>query len=154
MKLLHYSHKPVTHVTSASQDESLILKPNGFWISVDDEWKQWCIAENFRLDCLNYVYEVTLAPKANILRISDVSGIDEFTEKFVGAELFIQWNAVAQLYSGIIIAPYIWERRMSRDTMWYYGWDCASGCIWDADAIADIRLIAVERSFAVEESSP
>ncbi len=23
--------------------------------------------------------------------------------------------------------------------MWYYGWDCASGVIWDAEAVAELR---------------
>ena len=25
------------------------------------------------------------------------------------------------------------------ELFWYYGWDCASGCIWDPAAVAEIK---------------
>ncbi len=45
-------------------------------------------------------------------------------------------DQVAKLYQGIIIAPYCYSIRLDNDCFWYYPWDCASGCIWDATAIA------------------
>jgi hypothetical protein len=48
----------------------------------------------------------------------------------------IDWQRVAEQHQGIIITPYQWECRYSID--WYYIWDCASGCIWDPDAIESI----------------
>jgi len=53
----------------------------------------------------------------------------------------INWPAVAEKYDGIIIAPYIWQRRLSDnpDHFWYYGWDCASGCIWNTEVIEEIH---------------
>ena len=50
----------------------------------------------------------------------------------------IDWNRVAKKYQGIIITPYIWERRLTTTCTWYYGWDVASGCIWDNKAIKEI----------------
>lgn len=41
-------------------------------------------------------------------------------------------------------APYQWRRRNERGFSWYYGWDCASGCIWRASAIREIRLIEID----------
>lgn len=49
----------------------------------------------------------------------------------------INWPMVADRYQGIVIAPYLWSRRMDGG-LWYYGWDCASGCIWDAAAVASV----------------
>jgi hypothetical protein len=50
----------------------------------------------------------------------------------------IDWYRVAEQYDGIIITPYIYERRLTEYTTWYYSWDCASGCIWNGKAIANI----------------
>ncbi len=49
----------------------------------------------------------------------------------------LEWDKVKDKYQGIIIAPYQWECRLALETCWYYGWDCASGCIWDLDCIKE-----------------
>jgi hypothetical protein len=46
---------------------------------------------------------------------------------------YIAWGEVAEKYSGIIVAPY--SRSRSQTYLWYYGWNCASGCIWDTSVI-------------------
>ena len=54
----------------------------------------------------------------------------------------IDWAAVARCYQGIIIPTYHFEFRFDTHVSdWYYGWDCASGCIWDAGAIASVSLV-------------
>jgi hypothetical protein len=45
-----------------------------------------------------------------------------------GRDNFPNWERVARDYDGVIISPYQFNRRMT--LMWYYPWDCASGCIW------------------------
>jgi hypothetical protein len=50
----------------------------------------------------------------------------------------IEWRKVAERFDGIIIAPYIWQRRLDLESSWYYSWDCASGCIWNASAVREI----------------
>ena len=59
----------------------------------------------------------------------------------------INWRAVAGDYAGLIITPYQWSRRLEPYS-WYYGWDCASGCIWDPSAITDIKLIEIDHEVA------
>lgn len=46
---------------------------------------------------------------------------------------YIMWGEVAEKYSGIIINPY--SRARSLTYLWYYGWNCAGGCIWDTRVI-------------------
>jgi hypothetical protein len=46
---------------------------------------------------------------------------------------YIAWGEVAEKHSGIIVAPY--SRAKSETYLWYYGWNCASGCIWDTSVI-------------------
>lgn len=140
-------------------------KPHGFWLSDESRgahgWKAWCKAEGFRPYSLRYEHEVKLSPKAKILYLRTAKDIDEFADKY-GSSLMvllgherpgdderlyggryidvIDWKRVAKKYHGIIITPYIWEQRLGRH-MWYYGWDCASGCIWNARAIESITMV-------------
>lgn len=54
----------------------------------------------------------------------------------------IAWEKVeADGFYGIEINPYLWQRRLDGG-MWYYGWDCASGVVWNEKAILDVRLVA------------
>ncbi len=147
MRLIHYSAKPVLPIISRAQIETPLSKPVGLWLSVpgDDGWKAWCEAEGFGLGSLKCEHEVELSEGANILRLCSADDLDEFTSVYGRDRLNpypycqIDWRAVAAKHQGIIIAPYIWPRRLDgRASNWYYGWDCASGCIWDATAIERI----------------
>jgi hypothetical protein len=83
---------------------------------------------------------VELASSAKVLLIAGVATFDAFDRQY-GASIrdvtYIDWPRVGADWQGIIIAPYLWERRFQS---WYYSWDCASGVIWDASAIASITL--------------
>ena len=135
-----------------------------------DDWRQWCLSEKFRLINLRHIFEVKLKSDAAVLWVQNADELDSFSVrykpvlseevmrrrgltddqvkaamKFFGSSemrrqryMGIDWPSVAKEFQGIIIAPYIWDRRF--DLLWYYGWDCASGCIWDPAAIASITL--------------
>src|SRR5262245_25168 len=121
------------------------LKPSGLWLSVEDDWELWCRDENFGVDRLAHRYEVTLRGDANLLTLSTCEHIDAFTARFseplAASRSYhsIDWARVKDLYQGIVIAPYLWERRLAPHTLWYYGWDCASACVWDTAAIEEVR---------------
>lgn len=154
-RLLHYGKQHVTAVYSIPIEEQSkhrdgLHKPRGLWVSVEGEmdWKEWCEAENF--GCLDCVTEIILRPTATILRLSGAYDIDAFhaeyaRDKYPGmtyAMYAIEWPRVAERYDGIIIAPYVWQRRLDGPASdWYYGWDCASGCIWNADAVQGVRPV-------------
>lgn len=158
-KLMHYSDKPIDleRRQYTQREPHSFGKPEGFWVSVqgEDDWPSWCEGEECFLDRLTQAHEVTLAGEANILRITTSDELVRFTEQYAVQTEWerrfdwkrnnkrqwpIDWREVAPLYDGIIIAPYQWQNRSSVD--WYYGWDCASGCIWNLDAIASVDLIA------------
>lgn len=150
-RLLHYSAKPLTSVHSREQDvEYQNFKPKGLWVSVEDDWKAWCESEGFGLHRLAHVTEVVLTPNANILRLKDAVQVKEFSDQYAydpfnfrfAHKMGVHWDQVAALYQGIIIAPYCYSIRYDNDSFWYYPWDCASGCIWDAAAIA--KLVPVQ----------
>jgi hypothetical protein len=129
-------------------------KPLGFWVSVEDDpeegWKSWCVNAEYELESLAHEYEVIIEPNSNILIIDSTEKIISFSEKFradsieFGSEncFRIDWINVKKEYQGIIISPYRWDCRLNPLTIWYYGWDCASGCIWDLECIEEFKLIS------------
>ena len=145
MKLIHYSKKPLTSIHSTNQLDKAHNKPHGLWVSVkgDMDWKEWCTSEEFSQDNFECETEITLADKHDILLLDTPHQIDCFHfehRKLLTPDMpdfwYIDWAHVATIYQGIIIAPYQWSRRLEGDAHnWYYGWDCASGCIWDHTAI-------------------
>jgi hypothetical protein len=147
--LIHYSKKPIEKILSrpgARMTKGLILKPCGLWVSIGDAWRQWCIEEEYNTKALVCATEIILMPDAKILHLHTAKQIDMFTSDYSMLDGLhnIDWDRIAMQYQGIIIAPYCWQRRLTDHTLWYYGWDCASGCIWDAAAISSFRQLATE----------
>lgn len=159
MRLIHYAHEEFALVPRKYDQSELSwqAKPNGLWVSVEHHWKWWCEAEEFNLENLVVSYEVKLKKKANILYLRTEEEVFEFAKLYpwlrkqwddpIGRDLCqayeLDWNKVKAKYQGIIIAPYQWNCRLSPKSNWYYGWDCASGCIWDLDCIKEFKLIEV-----------
>jgi len=150
MRLIHYSKEPLTKVYSRPHSEESVgcYKTAGLWVSVEgpDDWVAWCRSEQWGLENLKHATEIILSPSAKILHLSSVKDIDDFSDRFCigGPPLWhqgIDWPTVRTLYQGLIIAPYCWSRRLADHTGWYYGWDCASGVIWDAAAVAELRPV-------------
>lgn len=151
MELYHYSLYPVEKVQSSSQETTPDFKPHGFWVSddtCDQNWRSWCESESFRLDSLRFRHRVILTPNANLCLIRNSSELDEFTREYKKEVIpghrsiwNISWKRVAERYDAIIITPYISSRRLTAHTSWYYGWDCASGCIWNARAVKSIKVV-------------
>ena len=116
-------------------------KPAGLWYSCGYEWLNW-MAYNMPhwFDAVEYIYELQIDPE-EILFIRTYEELMYFNRlygKYIrGSGNGIDWAEVAEDYKGIEICPYINSGRYSLD--WYYTWDIASGCIWDASAIIDFK---------------
>jgi len=165
MKYYHWALDPV-RLRKMSYLQSGHPKPNGFWFDVDEDWKRWCEAMQFRPETFCYRHTVTILDTSRILFLRSAKDIDAFTRKYArnlfgniqllqsssdneafardyGRDLFadiqrqfsnyIAWRDVAGKHTGIIITPYSHAR--SRTYLWYYGWGCASGCVWDTSVI-------------------
>jgi hypothetical protein len=135
-------------------------KPRGLWYGIDDAWLSWCESEQpnwigksfWKLDVdeskmlllspgdlEGFTKEYLTAPSWAGMRPKEYA----LLKKLSSATDWIDWPRVAKRYSGIEIKPYSWKHRMS--LMWYYGWDCASGCIWRADALRGFEPVAGPR---------
>ena len=163
MKLIHYSAEPLTEAHSLEQIPTLsgFMKPRGLWFSVESEnedgWLEWCEGEEFKLDNFAHATQLLLREDANILHIPGARELMDFHESFA-ADLChdfrmqaIDWEMVASKYQGIVIAPYIWSMRLHDKMLWYYGWDCASGCIWDVSAIERLEPLSEFRKPKIRE---
>jgi hypothetical protein len=153
MKLVHYSDTHVKKLYDRYQLQDCHLgfnpKPIGLWLSVDsceDNWRSWCESEGFNLHKLTHAYDIELQDNANLLILTNEDELDNFTKEYgikndyMPSIYGVNWPAVADKWDGIIITPYIWSRRLEAHTFWYYGWDCASGCVWNVKAIKNITL--------------
>lgn len=172
-KLFHYSKNPIEKLTKEFYEDNHYIerfvmgKPIGFWLSVEDfeddqNWKTWCQDEEFYLTHLKHCYSVRLKPTAKILYLSTTEELNTFSNAYGSpipgmpscSSYFYQidWSDIYDKYDGIIIAPYNWECRLQNPkTSWYYGWDCASGCIWNIDAIEGITLESVMDEAKLQE---
>lgn len=140
-------------------------KPHGTWVSVpgDRDWRDVAPDMGF-FPHGGYVHTFEL-DTSRVLVIDTLDALDRFhqshcadprsmTERARGAGLrsgddarddardpmasfHVRWARVADRCDGVIIAPYQRERR--HDYLWYYGWDCACGCIWQPRALTWVR---------------
>lgn len=142
MRLLHYSREPLITVRSVDQTGkgAGVYKPRGLWVSVegDDDWPTWCQAEDFGLDRMAWVTEIDV-DLSRVLVLDTERAVRDFADAYGSFNRYsirvIDWSSVASACGGLVIAPYQWGLRLAEDFDWYYGWDCASGCIWDASAV-------------------
>lgn len=154
---LKYYKEPIildkSRVYPIEDNTSKYSKPCGFWITDDSEdcWKSWCMSSDFNLEHLTHKHEIKI-DESKILFLKSAIEVFEFTKEWGFdykwsnyVDRVIGWKKLSEKYSGLIITPYQWDCRMPTITSWYYGWDCASGCIWDAMAIESVTLISIDK---------
>jgi len=166
VRLIHYSDKHLTVVNSASQRSGRPKivgdKPNGLWVSPigEDDWPSWCEREDFGLGRLTHPTEVVMRTDATLLVVAGEAALQEFDRQYgvphplvcmdsYSGRRVIDWRSVADKYQGVVIAPWVCTFRLDIDMMWYYGWDCASGVIWDAGSVKELRPLPVRSRSAV-----
>lgn len=142
------SSEPVTHVRATADACRIGPKPTGLWYSCGSAWIDWLQSEMPHwADEVNYIYEIDVVPD-DFLALRSEEDVLKFTQKYGRAEELslpwahgIDWPTVAKHYTGIEICPYIYTLRLDSRTLWYYGWDVASGCVWHPDGVSNIQLI-------------
>ena len=153
-------------------------KPGGLWYSCGNGWLDWCLAESFGFG--PYLFEVCV-DMDKIKVISNVEEFDEFALEYgvsynqylrkyhpeaardqvelppinYGHRIvrdYIDWGNFLEKegFYGIEINPYLWKRRLDGG-MWYYGWDCASGVIWNKDAVTSVEMVAYYEEGEIRE---
>lgn len=163
---IHISVDPIQRFIK-KRKQKIDRKPKGLWFGIDDSWISWSL-ENYFMGC-NHIYEVIL-DEEKILRIDNWKDFLEFEKEYEGIpewkkslehfrrerEFDLQYPEIAiharrftfcdhidfprfaQKYRGIEISPFRYERHL--ESPWYYGWDCASGCVWGG--VKELKLLA------------
>ena len=128
---IHMSKNPLV-LEKRSHVQIPGMKPCGFWYGIGPAWREWVQSEMPHW-IGEFNYELSLG-KSAILVIDTCAGLDGFDRKYSRGEFNVDWELVSEKYDGIEIDPYQWSRR--HEHMWYYGWDVASGCLWNLQQVS------------------
>ncbi len=154
MEFSHFSREPFEFDNTRTYDQDSKMggygKPRGFWLSVDGEydWKEWCQDNDWNTEGLAVRTQFIVSTDADVLVITSVEELLAFDADYGVPATYsalahnIDWAKVAERYDGIIITPYISTYRLDLDMLWYYGWDCASGCFWNLAMIEPVKVDA------------
>ncbi len=161
IELIHYSRKPLEAIKAVHQKEEPFGKPKGLWVSVGDAWLRYLTESpselvRSQLAKCTYANHITLKDDADILLVTNTDQFDVFNHEYgspwpcvknrqpIQGQV-IDWKQVSTHHQGIIIAPHLREKAEDEqgswkpETIWYWTWVCASGCLWDSDAVRNIR---------------
>lgn len=122
-------------------------KPKGFWYGIDNSWVDWCQSEMPEwVSPHRYEVEIDTSKILVVDTIEKMHDINKHAantdEYFYRKNYDIDWPYFEKMgYKGIEIPIYMQELRMNLDFFWYYGWDVASGCIWDTNIIKSITKL-------------
>lgn len=137
---IHMSKKPF-ELEQRTFNQKVTMKPFGFWYGFGSEWIDWTRSEMPEW-VGKYIYSVDIG-NTNVLQIKTHMELMMFNREYqsnlsdtghrrLEGEV-IDWKKVADKYDGIEINPYQFEARYQY--LWYYGWDIASGCIWNLSGV-------------------
>lgn len=134
---IHMSENPVL-LERREYRQRLFMKPFGFWYGIGRAWHEWVESEMPHW-MGRYNYEVDLGG-SNILVLGSPGDLKEFQSQYASPDgSLVNWMKVSKIYDGIEIDPYQWSCRL--ELPWYYGWDVASGCVWN---LASTRIVPVQ----------
>lgn len=175
MILSHFSEKPFQFDskrtyeqvqlgvnTSINPPNSNSMKPRGLWLSDESDygWKKWCESEEFRIHALEHeaAFKVDVS---DVLVLNTDKKIKQFKKEYsipihpnISFVTVCSWYNLPHLYKGIVITPYSWRLRLEPGYLWYYGWDCASGCIWDLSCLTELSSSPAQESRLISLNDP
>jgi hypothetical protein len=140
MKRVHHTNEDVI-ITKDYPSQVNDYKPKGLWYDINLSWLDWCDGNMPDWTYKNH-FELDI-DKSKILLIDTEKKLLEFDNAYSiqltqrSSIKIMDWESVSKKYSGIEISPYQYGCRY--DMLWYYGWDVASGCIWNFDCVKSIN---------------
>ncbi len=162
MKLSHFTGDENLKLSAGKFTQSIEIqkldtKPFGLWVTdmdCEDNWKSWCEQEDFCIDRLRFEFRLEVDLE-RILLIDTIEKLITFsktncTKSWDIFGCFVDWKLIYASYSGILITPYFPQ---ARHLIWYSGWDCASGAIWDISCIKSIERAENHDNHRLEQSS-
>jgi hypothetical protein len=135
----HYTDRAFQEDNRTYMDSN--LKPDGLWLSCNDDWLVWCLREGFHTDESSYRYEVTI--DGNFLKIETLEQYSDFVKRYglnLGYLSRINWSKVQEDYDGLIVLNY----QSIKDRLeplyintWFYALDVCCACVWRGYKVQD-----------------
>jgi tRNA nucleotidyltransferase/poly(A) polymerase len=151
---MHFGKAKITITQSPldlerSYAPSTKIKPTGIWYGCGVGWLKFVEENDWESTAGSQIWSLKIN-MGKIKSLVDAKEIDRFSWKFRNMESYIEnhldkridWAKVASTFSGIECCPYPVGDKTKIDNLWYYAFDMASGCIWDASAISNTILVA------------
>ncbi|MGL5934758.1 MAG: hypothetical protein ACRCZI_03945 [Cetobacterium sp.] len=164
-KWIHYTNtKDLVLDQNYKLSQPFINKPDGFWLSYNTEWIDWCeSAEFYTFNPEHYYeYEFEINPKANIITISSIKDLNDFIEKYAtiefGSNKFINWGSIRSHFDGIKFLNFNEIKRGIKNMFyipnpinakeslqkfaqvtWFLGLDCSCSCIFNISILTLIN---------------
>src|ERR1700739_3603125 len=86
MRLLHYTNKELKLKPRKYKqvEEKFQSKPNGLWVSIEGEydWEWFWRCEEFKIEYLRFVYEITLKESSKTLILNQANEIFDLAKKY------------------------------------------------------------------------
>jgi hypothetical protein len=126
-----------SYVQSYTDPRCGVGKPIGFWYGFGTSWVDWCYANRYGDPSRGVLHQLHVARPERVLQLVSEADMRAFLREYRDPTLRtfsnIRWGVLATQVAGIEFPAYqhahVFEQH---DTWgWTYGWDCASGCIWD-----------------------
>jgi hypothetical protein len=138
-RIIMSSNSELTFNQVPIEKQSQGAKPRGLWYGVGPSWIDWVRSEMPDWEVDN-IFKIDIDVD-KILKITNSEELLVFNKNYgVKTQYYnvIDWAKVASDYGGIEISPYNYKLRMEREVFWYYGWDVASGCVWNEGVITGV----------------
>jgi hypothetical protein len=138
-RIIMSSNSELTFNQVPIDKQSQGAKPRGLWYGIGPSWINWVRHEMPDWEADN-IFKIDIDVD-KILKITNSEELLSFNKNYgVKTQFYnvIDWVRVASDYGGIEISPYNYKLRMEREVFWYYGWDVASGCIWNEGVITGV----------------
>jgi len=119
--------------------DSMKMKPTGLWYGFGKSWIDW-VRENMPHWKKEHIFKIQI-DESKVLKLRSEREVLLFTRGYKQDNYheWIDWKTVTKAYNGIEIPEYFWNLRLK--LLWYYGWDVASGCIWNLKTIKKIERL-------------
>jgi hypothetical protein len=127
-------------------------KPYGIWFGVGPDWLDRLVFGKGpevgypqphramqRRAPKHFVYKLEL-DKSEYLIINSDSQLKAFSKRYSLGPYDVNWPLVAAEFDGIEISPFLY--RVAGEHDWYYPWDVASGCTWNADTVLGVEELS------------
>jgi hypothetical protein len=129
----------------------IMNKPAGLWYGCGTTWLDWLETMASGISTKETQIWSLKIDMSKVKSITSEKELQKFSYMSADHSKYshhgpttMDWNRASQKFSGIECCPYpvTTDTKAQMKFIWYFALDVASGCIWDASAITNSKLVA------------